>query len=223
MEVNRVYSVIVRIVVLEKMLWAHIENFDFFVCAARSEATSIRMKTDSRNHALVVHKGVNICLIHNIPQFNSAIVWAWCNHSAVMWKLGASYPVGMAGKRLDEFFLFDVPHFYELVVTWGDKQTAIWIKRNWLAGGWVTFKNFGFSTCVVGPNANGRIPPTRCDNSASLIYCNVGHRAFVALKPVRASIGSEPPSQNDTIIRTRDDLLQTRVKNRLWNSFLMTL
>lgn len=59
METNRIYSVLMRIIVLQQFLRATIENFNLLIGAARGQTSAIRMEIDILHHARMVGERVN--------------------------------------------------------------------------------------------------------------------------------------------------------------------
>lgn len=116
METHWVYSICVRVVVLEKTLWTTVKNLDLFVCAACCKTWAIRVIFDVTDHSSVVNKGVNETGVDYIPQFNCSVIRPRSNHSGVEWKLRASDPVLVSWKALYELPFISIPHFYKLII-----------------------------------------------------------------------------------------------------------
>lgn len=75
------------IIVLKELLRTYIKDFDLFICAARGQTRAIWVILNISYHARVIIESMNWFLamsaMLHIPQHNSFIVRARCNHSGV--------------------------------------------------------------------------------------------------------------------------------------------
>ena len=75
-EINRVHSIAMSIIVLQQALGTAIKNFDLLVSATSSQASTIRVEFNIVDHTCVISESMDQVSVHNIPQFDSAIVRA---------------------------------------------------------------------------------------------------------------------------------------------------
>ena len=77
-ETDRVDSVVMGIIMLKQSLRSAVENFDFLVGSARSEAGAIRVELDTVYHTCVICEFLNLLLylltFGDIPKPNGPII-----------------------------------------------------------------------------------------------------------------------------------------------------
>jgi len=158
------------------------------------------------DHSCVINKSVDQTCMYYIPQFNCAIIGTRSYHSRIEWKLSAPNPVLMSRETLNELPFVRVPYFDKLIITCRDKQSAIRVKRNTLNWSWVTFHDCTSCWGIVAPNSDGLIPRAGGYQVTSTVYSNICDWTFVALEFVRASVRSQSPCKDQSIIWARNNL-----------------
>ena len=223
MEWNWVHSVSMRIIMLEKSLRATIEYFDFIIWSAWCQARAIWVESDSRDHASMILERMNDLLSRQIPQFDSAIVTTWGDHSRVKGELRAPYPILMPSQCLSEFKFIYVPHLHELIVRCWDEEGSISVEIDALYRCSVTLHHCTLCTCIVVPHSNWGVPRAWSNVIALWIDRNITNRASVSYEFVWSCIWSQTPCLYEAIIWTGDYLLETWVKDRHCDGILMAL
>lgn len=154
-----------------------------------------------------------------IPKLDHSVITTRGYHSWIDRKLRGSHPIGVTFECLSEFALVDVPDFDQLVIWGGYEQRSILVEVDWLNWCRMTIHNWALSASIIVPNSDGCIAGNGCNEGALRVHGHIADGSLMANEFVWSSIGWQAPGQDQTIVGTRDHLLQARVES-CWSYFL---
>lgn len=175
------------------------------------------------NHASVIYERMDQTCVYYVPKLNCSVIRARGNHSRVKRKLRTSDPILVPWKALNELPFVCIPHLDKLIITSGYQQGTISVERDAFDGSRVTLHDCASGRSVIAPNSDCLVSWAGGNQVAATVYCNVSDWSFMALELVWACVWTKTPSEDQSVIRTRNDLLKTWMEDCLSYSIFVTL
>ena len=222
MESYRVHLLSMSVIVLKKPLTSDIPDFNGSIRASTGYACTIWMELHSVDWSLMVLIAIDKRFLSHVPQLHCFVVTSWADQSRVWRKLSRSDPVSMSLNWELEFPVRDLEHFKSLIIRPREYQGTVCWKGDTLHRSRMTLNDLWMSFDRVIPNTNCFIVRSRRNDLTIGTHTNIINRSFVSYKPVGSKSGLEIPDHNSPIQRTRDALLQVRVKCDSGNGIFMT-
>lgn len=159
------------------------------------------------NHASVIYERMDQTCVYYIPKLYCSVIRARSYHSWVKWKLRASDPILMPWKALNKLPFVCIPHLNKLIITRGYKQGTISVERDAFDGSRVTLHDCASGRSVIAPNSDCLVSWAGGNQVTPTVHCNISDWSFVSLELVWACVGTKAPSEDQSVIRTWNDLL----------------